>query len=564
MSWHAGTNSLIQEENMKRKRFTQALIPKRLHDGLWILMAAVLVLAACNPAKVVQSTKVPAMTDTANLPAIPQAGSVVETVVEAAAEMEVQVTRVFEAESAMQTATHLGRQAPTDMFFEEYGTNPFVDTEDDHLSTFAIDVDTGAYSVMRRYINDGNLPPDEAVRVEEFINYFEQDYDRPESGAFAIHLEGAPAPYGESDRYHLVRVGLQGYQVDPEERPDAMLIFVVDVSGSMDMENRLGLVKEALQVLLDGLRPTDRVGLVVYGSTGRVILEPAPVEYQTRIEDAIHRLRPEGSTNAAEGIMLAYRLADDYAREGEINRLILCSDGVANVGQTTADAILQHAAEGIALSTFGFGMGNYNDVLMEQLADKGDGSYAYIDTLDEAERVFRDQLLTTLLTIAKDTKIQVEFNTEVVIRYRLLGYENRDVADEDFRNDDVDAGEIGAGHSVTALYEVKLAEDADPAATAMTVMVRYADPDTDEVTEISRSISPADFASDFFEASYRFQLDAVVAEFAEILRDSYWAKESSLLKVAVDARRIAEYLTGDEDVQEFAQLASQAALMTDQ
>jgi Ca-activated chloride channel family protein len=201
---------------------------------------------------------------------------------------------------------------------------------------------------------------------------------------------------------------------------------------------------------------------------------------------------------------------------------------------------------------------------MEQLADQGDGSYAYIDTIKEAERVFRNQLLTTLLTIAKDAKIQVEFNPEVVIRYRLLGYENRDVADEDFRDDDVDAGEIGAGHSVTALYEIKLAEDADPAATAMTVMVRYADPDTDEVREISRSISPADLATDFFESSYRFQLDAVVAEYAEILRDSYWAKQSSLTQVAVDARRIAEYLTGDEDVQEFAQLVSRAALLKDQ
>jgi Ca-activated chloride channel family protein len=209
-------------------------------------------------------------------------------------------------------------------------------------------------------------------------------------------------------------------------------------------------------------------------------------------------------------------------------------------------------------------MGNYNDVMMEQLADQGDGSYAYIDSLDEAERVFIDDLTGTLLTIAKDAKIQVEFNPEVVARYRLLGYENRDVADEDFRNDQVDAGEIGAGHSVTALYEIKPADDADPNEAAMTVRVRYADPDTAEVTEIEKSISLGQFAESFAETSPRFQLTAVVAEYAEILRDSYWAKESSLEEVAQEARHIAEYLPQDMDVQEFAELATQAAQITEQ
>ena len=446
-----------------------------------------------------------------------------------------------------------------DMFFEDYGVNPFIDTEDDNLSTFAIDVDTGAYTVMRRYVNDGNLPPDEAVRVEEFINYFEQEYDRPENGAFAIHLEGAPAPYGENENYHLVRVGIQGYEVDPAQRPDAMLIFVIDVSGSMDMENRLGLVKDSLRKLLDNLRPTDKVGLVVYGSEGRVLLEPTAVDSRRTIMNAIDNLQPEGSTNAEEGLMMAYDLAEEYAIDNGINRLILCSDGVANVGNTAAEAILQHAANGIQLSTFGFGMGNYNDVMMEQLADQGDGSYAYIDTEKEADRVFNTQLTTTLLTIAKDAKIQVDFNPEVVERYRLLGYENRDVADEDFRNDTVDAGEIGAGHAVTALYEVKFADEVDPNATAMTVFVRYADPDTEEVTEISETISQAAFVSQFTEASPRFQLDAVVAEYAEVLRESYWAQNNSLANLVPDAQRIAEYFPQDADVQEFAGLVSQAA-----
>lgn len=445
-----------------------------------------------------------------------------------------------------------------DMFFEDYGVNPFIDTEDDNLSTFAIDVDTGSYTVMRRYLRDGNLPPDESVRVEEYINYFNQEYALPENGAFAIHLEGAPTPYGENERYQLVRVGIQGYDVDPAQRPDATLIFVIDVSGSMDMENRLGLVKESLRLLLDQLRPTDRVGLVVYGSRAHVILEPTSVDSRRTIMAAIDRLQPEGSTNAAEGIMLAYELANEYAQPGQINRLILCSDGVANVGQTAADAILQYAEEGISLSTFGFGMGNYNDVLMEQLADQGDGNYAYIDTLDEAERVFAQKLTATIFTIAKDAKIQVEFNPAVVERYRLLGYENRDVADEDFRNDAVDAGEIGAGHSVTALYEVKFAENSNPAETALTVRLRYADPETTEVSEIEASLAPQEFAAAFSDASARFQLTATVAEFAEILRDSYWAKESSLPALNEDLQRIAASLPQDTDVQEFIGLVGTA------
>jgi Ca-activated chloride channel family protein len=312
-------------------------------------------------------------------------------------------------------------------------------------------------------------------------------------------------------------------------------------------------------LLVDELRPTDRVGIVVYGSRAEVILEPTYVESRRTILKAIDNVQPNGSTNAEHGIMLAYQLADEFYQEGDINRLILASDGVANVGNTAAEAILQHSEEGISLSTFGFGMGNYNDVLMEQLANQGDGTYAYIDSIQEAERVFIDDLTSTLLTIAKDTKIQVEFNEDVVERYRLLGYENREVADQDFRNDDVDAGEVGAGHSVTALYEVKLADNASGNDTAMTVRVRYEDPKSGQVTEIQQQISQNQFARYFDETSPRFQLDAVVAEYAEILRDSYWAQDGDLAGVALEARRIADYLPNDEDVQEFAALVWEAA-----
>ncbi len=501
---------------------------------------------------------------------------------EAPAEEAVEVTAVVEREAILMpapTASPASADGPypstgglvppndrpyADVFFEEYGVNPFVDTEDDHLSTFAVDVDTASYTVMRRYVGDGYLPPDESVRVEEYVNFFEQDYEPPteHDGAFAIHLEGAPSLYG-GERYYLVRVGLKGYEIPPEMRKDVVLTFVIDVSGSMDMENRLELVKDALGLLVEELRPTDQVGIVVYGSRAHVVLEHTPVENARRIWRAIDRLRPEGSTNAEEGLVLGYSLAAEAFDPRAVNRVILCSDGVANVGNTGPESILEqirdHADRGIYLTTMGFGMGNYNDVLMEQLADDGDGFYAYVDTLKEAERVFVRDLTSTLQVIARDAKVQVDFSPNVVSRYRLIGYENRDVADEDFRNDAVDAGEIGVGHSVTALYELKFHQDASEHEAAMTVRVRYEDPDSGEVTEVSRSIARADLAPTFREASIRFQLDAVVAEYAEILRQSYWARDSSLEDVAWEARRIAEYLPRDPDVAEFVSLVERAS-----
>ena len=279
-----------------------------------------------------------------------------------------------------------------DVFFKDYGTNPFIDTEDDHFSTFGMDVDTASYSVTRRYLQDGFLPPPEAVRVEEFINAFDYNYDPPLHGAFAIHIEGAPSKFGEGKRLQLLRIGIQGQVVPTEDRKDAVLTFVIDVSGSMAMENRLGLVKRSLRLLVEQLRPGDEVGIVIYGSRAKVLLPHTGVEERGRILRAIDSLAPEGATNAEEGIRMGYDLALKNARFGSINRVILCSDGVANVGQTGPDAILRevraHVEEGITLTTIGFGMGNFNDILMEQLANKGNGSYAYVDTLGEARQIF--------------------------------------------------------------------------------------------------------------------------------------------------------------------------------
>jgi Ca-activated chloride channel family protein len=376
-----------------------------------------------------------------------------------------------------------------DMFFKSAGVNPFVDTEDDALSTFGLDVDTGSYTLVRSYLERGHLPPAESVRVEEFVNYFDFGDAPPVGGDFAVVTETAPTPFGSGERYQLMRVGIRGREVESSQRAPATLIFVVDVSGSMAREDRLGLVKKSLFLLLDQLHPNDQVGLVVYGARGRVLLEPT--SDLEAIRSAVDRLQSEGSTNAEEGLLLGYQLAEQFFRPGAIHRIVLCSDGVANVGRTGPDSILERIGEGgergIELSTVGFGMGNYNDVLMEQLADRGDGNYAYVDGLAEARRVFVENLTGMLQTIASEARVQVEFDPEVVERYRLLGYENRDIADERFRDDTVDAGEIGAGHSVTALYEIKLAEAVKAREVLATVRLRYYSKAAKQFVELEHS-----------------------------------------------------------------------------
>ena len=365
---------------------------------------------------------------------------------------------------------------------------------------------------------------------------------------------------GGSEGEWRMRVGLRGKVLTAAERKEAALVFVIDVSGSMARQNRLELVKKALGLLVEELRPTDDVGLVVYGSRGRVVLEPTSGENKEAILAAISKLQPEGSTNAEEGLRLGYKMASQLVEPGRITRLILLSDGVANVGRTGSDSILKevrrYADYDIPLSTIGFGMGNYNDVLMERLANDGDGNYAYVDTLSQARRIFVENLTGMLQVIAKDAKVQVDFDPNVVSRYRLLGYENRRIADRDFRNDSVDAGEVGAGHTVTALYEIKFHEGAQ--GRIATVSLRYQDPDTGEVQEISREFDRSELTTVFEQASPRFQLNAAVAEYAEILRESYWAQDSGLEQVKVLAQRVKGLLAGDPDVAEFAGLVDRA------
>ncbi|MBE2237013.1 MAG: von Willebrand factor type A domain-containing protein [Caldilineaceae bacterium] len=454
---------------------------------------------------------------------------------------------------------------PAGMAFEDYGMRGFVTTTKDNLSTFAVDVDTGSYTVARSYVQDGWLPPEDAVRAEEFVNYFNYRYPNPAAGeTFAITIDGAPFPFAERQTNRMVRIGVQGYSVPAEERQDVALTFVIDVSGSMDMENRLGLAKRALYLLVDQLRPTDSVAIVVYGTNARTVLDMTRVSEKPTILNAINRLVAEGSTNAGAGLWLAYRLASENFNPEAINRVVLLSDGVANVGETGPDQILaaikEHAAEGITLTTVGMGMGNYNDTLMEQLADNGDGFYAYVDSMQEAERIFVDKLTSSLLTIAKDAKLQVEFNPETVERYRLVGYENRDVADDDFRNDEVDAGEIGAGHSVTALYELEMAPGNEtPEALIATVHLRWEEIGTGEVIEMEQPFMLGDMAAAFEESDPRFQLAVAVAEYAELLKHSPFAWEGSLADLSREVQRIDDLLAEldgehDADVRELAQL----------
>lgn len=449
--------------------------------------------------------------------------------------------------------------SPPDNTFQDYGVNPYTDTRGDHLSTFAVDVDTASYAVTRRYLNDGLLPPPEAVRVEEFVNYFDQNYADPGRDVFGIYADGAPSPFEYGT--HLLRVGIQGRSVHDWVRKSANLVFVIDVSGSMGMENRLEMVKGALETLVGNLYNDDSVAIVVYGTNARVLLKPTSARNSREILKIIRRLVPEGATNAEAGLRLGYDLAMRAYKSDGINRVILCSDGVANVGLTEANAILEtvggYVDEGVTLTSVGFGMGNYNDALMEQLADKGNGSYAYVDTLEEAQKIFGQDLTSTLQVIGLDAKVQVDFNSEIVAYYRLMGYENRAVADSDFRNDRVDAGEIGAGHSVTALYAVRLQPGAE--GRIATVQFRWQDPNTYEVREINRNLNTWDLSTRFEKADPYFQLSAVVGQFAEILRQNPWAVETPFEMVMEYAYSLPRSLRNTDDVREFLGMVEQAA-----
>lgn len=447
---------------------------------------------------------------------------------------------------------------------ERYGhsdDNPLKRVAEHPVSTFSIDVDTGAYANVRRMLMQGRLPPADAVRAEELVNYFGYQDAPPDNGAelFRVNLEMGPTPW--NSRTRLLRVALKARDIDHQELAPANLVFLVDVSGSMRTPDKLPLLKRSLQLLTRQLDAADRVSIVVYAGASGVVLEPTPADQSVKIAQALEALQAGGSTNGAEGIELAYAKAREAFIEGGINRVILATDGDFNVGtvdhQALLDLVRLQRESGIGLTTLGFGSGNYNDRLMEQLADTGNGNHAYIDSLLEARKVLVEQLGGTLQTVASDVKIQVEFNPARVSEYRLIGYENRLLRREDFNNDRVDAGEIGAGHSVVALYEVALKgeggerleplryadkgrEQAEPRGGELAyVRLRFKKPGEQASQVMAHPLYLAEAREHLRQTSDDFRFAAAVAAFAQRLRGGVYLEGfdyDQILALARDSR----------------------------
>lgn len=415
--------------------------------------------------------------------------------------------------------------ALTETYFKHYGINPTIDTEEEAFSSFALDVDTASYTLARAALERGEMPDESAIRIEEFLNAFDYDYPVPPAGEdFAVFTEVVPSPHRPG--YHVLHVGLQAREVEGKDRAPANLVFVIDVSSSMALESRLQLVQDSMRAMLPRLGVLDRVAIVSYGATAEVVLEPTSGTDTTAINAAIDRLVPGGSTDVDAGLRLGYELAAKNMIPFGINRVMLFSDGVVTSGPSAAEELLGHVAEaagrGVTISTLGVGVENYDDVLLEQLADRGNGNYEYIDRLAEAERVLVRNLTGTLQLVARDAKLQLEFDPAIVARYRLLGYENRGLSTDAFASDATDAGEIGPGHSVTALYEVQLRDDL---VRFGTVRLRYVLPATAmprslELPLLLGGVRPLDA-----RGTPPVRVALVVAALAEKLRGSYWIRD---------------------------------------
>ncbi|CAN5595752.1 VWA domain-containing protein [soil metagenome] len=434
--------------------------------------------------------------------------------------------------------------------YRDYGHNPWIEAQQDHLSTFAADVDTASYTIARRKLQSGVLPPEASVRVEEWVNYFKYSFSyTPEP--FSVVIDAAAHPF-EPGRY-VLRLGVATNEKTIGERKPANLVFLVDVSGSMDARDKLPLAKEALHILTANLTAHDSVSLVTYAGSSRVVLPLTSVDHRDKIDQAIDSLSTGGSTAMASGIDLAYDQAVKTVKPGSISRVIVCTDGDANVGSHTSAELLKlienRAQAGVALSTIGFGMGNYKDAMMEQLADKGMGNNYYIASIEAAKRVFAEQLTSTLEIAAKDVKLQVDFDPTQVSRYRLIGYENRDLRDRDFRDDRVGAGQVGWGHQVTALYEIVLADTAT--SSLGTFRIRHKQPEQTTATEDVYKL-PARPSADFAQASHDLQFAFSVAAFADVMRgNSTWSLD--------DIRAIAAANATNGDRQELVSLIDAAA-----
>lgn len=419
----------------------------------------------------------------------------------------------------------------TNESYEELPENDFINVTEEAISTFSIDVDAASYTNTRRYIQNGSLPPPAAVRLEEFINYFDYDYKQPTGNLpFSVNTEIGDCPWNPSHK--LIHIGLQGKKIPKSQIPPSNLVFLIDASGSMDEPNKLPLLKRSFKLLLNNLNENDRVAIVTYAGSAGLVLPSTSAGNKRKIMRALDNLEAGGSTAGGEGIRLAYAVAKNNLKKSGNNRVIIATDGDFNVGESSDEATLklieEKRKEGIAITVLGLGMGNYKDSKMETIADNGNGNYYYIDTDNEANKVFGAGLTGTLFTIAKDVKIQVEFNKTYVKSYRLIGYENRVMANEDFEDDSKDAGEIGAGHTVTALYEVEMASNT-PNSDMMQLRLRYKKPkeNTSRLIEHSLKFKPTTWAN----ASNNYKFSASVASFGMILRESKYKGKTSFQKV---------------------------------
>jgi Ca-activated chloride channel family protein len=509
----------------------------------------------------------------------------------AAAEGVVAAEPVAMAEMAVEAEAPLQPLPPVSEGTEDFNTeaydriyeNEFLEAMSNPLSTVSIDVDTASYSNVRRFINDSQLPPPDAVRLEEFINYFSYDYPQPaDEHPFSINVELSQAPW--SPDHQLVHIGLQGLDVPKDELPDSNLVFLLDVSGSMNNPRKLPLVKQGFKLLVEQMSERDSVAIVVYAGAAGLVLPPTNGADKATIMSAIENLEAGGSTAGGEGIALAYRVAGENFIPGGNNRVILATDGDFNVGPSSDAELVrlieEKREEGIFLTVLGFGTGNLKDSKMEQLADKGNGNYAYLDSIREANKVLVSEMAGTLLTIAKDVKIQIEFNPAKVKAYRLLGYENRLLAKEDFADDTKDAGELGAGTAVTFLYEIipvgadeavrptpelkyqesEISDEAAQSNELLNVKLRYKQPDGQESILMVQPVIDESIALQETSDNYRFA--AAVAEFGMLLRDSAFKGAASY----ADVLALAREAMGEDEAgyrMEFVHLVESAQLLDD-
>ena len=447
------------------------------------------------------------------------------------------------------------------MFFEGHGVNPFIDADEDALSTFALDGDTASYGILALYLDQNSLPPQAAVRVEDFINSLPQDYPAAES-ALGLHLDAAPSPFGE-EGYVLLRVGVSNPAPQTERGPIS-LIFVVDLSGSMASDDRLGVAKDVIAGLAGMMAAQDRAAIVTYADRADIALGFTDGDRQQEIATSAYALITGGSTYAEEGLRLAYDMADEEIERGHKVRIVLLSDGVANVGATGPESILdlvdQQAQRSATLTSIGVGTsGNYNDALLEALANRGNGTYHYLAGIESADRYLEESAQGVFTEAARDARIQVEFSPETVRKYRLIGYENRAVSDEDFSDDSLDFGEPGFARDVTALYELRLEDEVAPDGVLATVRLRWLDPQTGEATEIEADIPVSEIVTDIGAASPHFRQTAAAAEFAELLRKSFWAQCGTIDAVSELLDGVRDDLGEQRDYRELVRRVSAAS-----